>query len=197
MESPRTIRSHLCFDVMPEDMLEKSKVFVVMRNPKDTIVSYFHHERLLKLFDFTGDFAAYFDNFMNGHVAWGPYWEYTKEAWKRRNHPNMCVLFYEEMKRDLKSCIGKVADFLQIQLSKEEERQLEAHLSFSSMKVNSSVNLEAFRDVIFNDIEGGGFIRKGEVGDWKNYFTEDMNKRIDEAVAEHFDGLGLTFTYEL
>ena len=25
--------------------------------------------------------------------------------------------------------------------------------------------------------------RKGQIGDWKNYFTEEMSKKIDEIVA--------------
>ena len=197
MESPRTIRSHLCFDVMPPKMLDECKVFVVLRNPKDTIVSYYHHERLIKFFSYCGDFASYFDLFMDDLVAWSSYWTYNKEAWKLRDHPNVCLLFYEDMKRDLGGCIKKVAKFLQKEISNDRLKVLEDHLSFKSMKDNTTVNLENLREIGFNDIEDGRMMRKGEVGDWKNYFTDDMNMRIDEAVEKHFKGTGLEFTYEL
>lgn len=40
------------------------------------------------------------------------------------------------------------------------------------------------------------FIRKGEVGDWKNYFTEEQNKRLDSLYAEKMAGSGLEFEFE-
>lgn len=197
MPSPRTMRSHLCFDIMPKNMCNDAKVLVALRNPKDTIVSYYHHERLLKLFGFHGTFREYFDIFMDGLVAWGSYWQYTVDVWKRRNEPNVLIVFYEDMKRDLAGCIKKVAAFLQKEITDEQIKQLEEHLSFESMKGNPQVNLEGFREIGFNDIEDGRMIRKGQVGDWMNYFDDEMNRRVDEAVKEHFEGIGLSFTYEL
>ena len=40
------------------------------------------------------------------------------------------------------------------------------------------------------------FLRKGEVGDWKEYFTEEQNKYIDVKTKFYFDPIGLTFDYE-
>lgn len=34
------------------------------RNPKDVIVSYFHHHKLIKFHDFTGDIAGFAEYFM-------------------------------------------------------------------------------------------------------------------------------------
>ena len=181
---------------MPPNMTKDAKVLVALRNPKDTIVSYYHHERLIKLFSFCGSFREYFDIFMDGLVAWGSYWEYTKEVWKRRNDPNVLIVFYEDMKKDLVGCIKKVAKFLETDIAEEQVELLKQHLSFESMKDNPAVNLEHLRPFGYNDIEGGKFMRKGEVGDWKNYFDDDMNRCIEEAVKEHFEGLGLSFVYE-
>ena len=181
---------------MPPNMTKDAKVLVALRNPKDTIVSYYHHERLIKLFSFCGSFREYFDIFMDGLVAWGSYWEYTKEVWKRRNDPNVLIVFYEDMKKDLVGCIKKVAKFLETDIAEEQVELLKQHLSFESMKDNPAVNLEHLRPFGYNDIEGGKFMRKGEVGDWKNYFDDDMNRCIEKAVKEHFEGLGLSFVYE-
>ena len=41
------------------------------------------------------------------------------------------------------------------------------------------------------------FIRKGEAGDWKNYFTEEQNKAFDEQFAERMKGTGLNFEWEI
>ena len=42
----------------------------------------------------------------------------------------------------------------------------------------------------------GSFIRKGQVGDWKNYFTEEQNKRFDSLYAEKMAGSGLEFEFD-
>ena len=41
------------------------QVVYVARNPKDVIVSYFHHHRLFDLHDFTGSLEEFADYFMN------------------------------------------------------------------------------------------------------------------------------------
>ena len=39
------------------------------------------------------------------------------------------------------------------------------------------------------------FCRNGQAGDWKNYFTEDQNRRIDEEYAKRMSGSGLDFEF--
>ena len=45
--SPRVFNSHLRLDMLPRDLLT-GKVFFVARSVKDCVVSYYHHNRLLK-----------------------------------------------------------------------------------------------------------------------------------------------------
>ena len=93
MPSPRMFKSHLRFCLLPDDLFDTSKVVICLRNPKDTVVSYYHFERLFRFHGFTCEFATYFDLFMDGFVHYGSYFEYVKEAWAMRNHPNVCLLF--------------------------------------------------------------------------------------------------------
>eukprot|EP00794_Sanderia_malayensis_P006300 gene6300-7022_t len=200
MLSPRVIKTHLPFPLLPESILKDSKAVVCLRNPKDTVVSYYHHERMLNMHNYDGDFATYFDLFVDGLVLWGSYFDYALHLWEKRDHPNVCLLFYEDMKRDLESSVKKVAAFLhnnEQRLSDSQVAKLVDHLSFKSMKQNQTLNMENefIKKMSFTD-KGGSFVRKGEVGDWKNYFTDDMNKRMDEAIDKHFKGTGLEFIYE-
>ncbi|XP_065065255.1 sulfotransferase 1E1-like [Rhopilema esculentum] len=195
MDSPRVLKSHLPFCHFPDNLVDKSKVVTCLRNPKDTIVSFFHHEKLLHVHDYNGDFATYFELFMDNLVVFTPYFEYTIEAWKRRDHPNVCLLFYEELKADLAGNTRKVAKFLGKEITEEQVAVLVDHLSFKKMKENISVNHEDSQDRKIMNKEGS-FMRKGEVGDWKNYFTEEMNKRMDEAIEKYFKPVGLEFRYE-
>ena len=193
--SPRLIKSHLRLCLLPDDILEKSKVVVCLRNPKDTVVSYYHHEKLLKSHGYAGDFPTYFQLFMDNLVIYSSYFEYVKEAWQQRNHPNLCLLFFEDMKRDLAPSVKKVAKFLGKDVTDEMVTNLVDHLSFKRMKNNTAVNREEGKKIGFLSNEGH-FMRKGEAGDWKNYFTDEMNKRMDEAIEKHFKPIGLEFQYE-
>ena len=195
MPSPRFIKSHLRFCLLPDDLIEKSKVVICLRNPKDTVVSYYHHEKLIKIHSYSGDFPTYFDLFMDNLLFYTPYFAYVKEAWELRNHPNVCLLFFEDMKKDLATSVKKVARFLGKEVPEEKVKVLVDHLSFKKMKNNPAVNKEGAKAMNF--ICGdGNFMRKGEVGDWKNYFTDEMNKRMDEAIDKNFKPIGLEFQYE-
>ena len=191
MDSPRVLKSHLPFCHFPEDLVDKCRIVICLRNPKDTIVSFFHHEKLFQTHDYNGDFATYFELFMDNILLYTPYFEYIIEAWRRRNHPNVCLLFFEELKSDLAGNIRKVATFLGKEITEEQVGILVDHLSFRKMKQNKSVNFEGVQEKKI-----GSFIRKGEVGDWKNYFTEEMNKRMDEAIEKYLKPIGLEFRYE-
>ena len=195
MPSPRVIKSHLHLCLLPDGLLEKSKGVMCLRNPKDTIVSFYHHEKLVKGHGYTGDFPTYFGLFMDNLLFYSSYFEYVKEAWQRRHQPNVCLLFFEEMKKDLAPSIQKVAKFLGKDISDDMLGKLVDHLNFTKMKNNAAVNRE---DGVLNGFfnEGGHFMRKGEVGDWKNYFTDEMNKRMDEAIEKHFKPIGLKFQFE-
>ena len=195
MPSPRMFKSHMPFQLLPDDILDKSKAVLCIRNPKDTVVSYYHMEQVIKDHSYDGDFAAYFNLFMDGMVLYCPYFEYVVEAWKKRDHPNLCLLSYEDMKKDQASSVRKVAKFLGKDLSDNQIESLVEHLSFKKMKENSSVNGAVWQNTLFT--EKGGFVRKGQVGDWKNYFTEEMNVRMDKAIEKYFKPIGLEFIYEL
>ena len=195
MPSPRFIKSHLRFCLLPDDLIEKSKVVICLRNPKDTVVSYYHHMKLSRAHGYKGDFATYFGLFMDNLVMCSPYFEKVKEAWELRNHPNVCLLFFEDMKKDLATSVRKVARFLGKEVPEEKVEALVDHLSFKKMKNNSAVNKEEAKALNFFSADGD-FMRKGEVGDWKNYFTDEMNKRMDEAIVKNFKPIGLEFQYE-
>ena len=41
--------------------------------------------------------------------------------------------------------------------------------------------------------DGPNFLRKGEVGDWKNFFTPEQSERFDKELLAKLDGTGLEF----
>ena len=46
---------------------------------------------------------------------------------------------------------------------------------------------------VSNEQEGLPFLRKGMVGDWKNYFTPELNEVFKSEVMAKLEGIGLEF----
>ena len=191
--SPRLILSHLPFALLPDDLSSKCKVIICLRNPKDTLVSKYHFEKLMKMYGFVGDLETYFDLFMDDCTVYGSYFEYVKESWGNRHRDNVCLLFFEDMKKNLGGTLRKVAKFLGKDFTDEQIEQSVEFLSFKKMKERGAADgMQALK----KEDSNGHFMRKGESGDWKESFTDKMTVRMDEAIAKHLTPVGLEFQYE-
>ena len=49
---------------------------------------------------------------MQGLAVPGNYWNILESGWSRKLHPNLLFFWYEEMKKDQKLIITKIADHL-------------------------------------------------------------------------------------
>ena len=64
LPSPRVVKSHLPFYLLHPELLYTSKVVYVARNPKDVMVSYYFHHKLIKWPGFTGNMEEFVEYFM-------------------------------------------------------------------------------------------------------------------------------------
>lgn len=101
--------------------------------------------------------------------------------------------------QDQEAAIRKTAAFLGKTLTETEVSKLANHLSFSSMRKNPSVNLEPIMEKKngpdFLQATELRFLRKGEVGDWKNHMTPEMATRFDAWIEENLRGTGLSLNW--
>ena len=92
----------------------------------------------------------------------------------------------------------QVSKFLDKSYSDDQIDSLVEHLSFSNMRTNPAINLEPILQQMYNttdraDTEDNKFIRKGQVGDWRNYMTAEFTKQFDELNKEYWTNIGLEF----
>jgi hypothetical protein len=59
-----------------------------------------------------------------------------QSAWKRKDHQNLKILWYEDMKKDITGTIKDLCDFLGYPLSPDVILSLSNHVSFDSMRNN-------------------------------------------------------------
>ena len=136
----RLIKSHLPLHLLPPDLLSKCKVVYVARNPKDVVVSYYHHHKLTKSVEKDLQFPDFVKFFMSELLVQDPYMAHVKEAVSMMNNPNMKFLWYEDMKRDLPAAIRDVASFLNKDLKDSDIAALADYLDVKNMKQNPAVN---------------------------------------------------------
>ncbi|XP_046448183.1 sulfotransferase 1E1-like [Daphnia pulex] len=196
MSSPRIFKSHMPFYLLHPKLLDTSKVVYVARNPKDAIVSFYHHHKLIKFHDYQGTLEEFAQYFMDDEILYSPFFPHMLDAWSKRNHPNMHFMFFEDMKKDLRGEIVKVATFLNQSPTDEQLDKITEHLRFDNFEKNESVNNEAGKKQGWMNPDGK-FIRKGKTGDWKNHFSPELNSRIDEWIEKNLAGSDLKFVTEL
>ena len=191
MPSPRFFKSHLPYQLMPgggDPANTKAKYIYVIRNPKDAAVSGFNHAKKMAMLTMQTDFTwdKQFNLFLNGSLAYGPFYDHFLGWWAHRDAPNILILTYEQMKRNPRTAVTSIASFLGYSLTDEVIDKIVIDTSFDKMKDNKSANKSSVDPT---------FMRKGIIGDWKNAFPPEHSAMIDALVEEKFAGSGLVFDY--
>ena len=190
-QSPRIIKTHLPFTMLPDQIRTRQKtpkIINVSRNSRDVCVSLYHHWKLLE--GFSGGFDMWSQMFLEGYSGYySPFWKHM-ESYYQSKYENIIFLKYEDMKEDLNSKINVVSKFIGFKTYSEEEKtQLEQHLSVKNFKSCATLNkaklIEHMENIGSSKPEGSvGFVRKGIVGDWVNYFSDDMAAKFAEKDVE-------------
>ncbi|XP_053315650.1 sulfotransferase 6B1-like [Spea bombifrons] len=169
--SPRVLATHLYYDNIPQTFLDKkTKMLVMFRNPKDTAVSLYHFYNNNPMLPSYSSWDAFFPDFINGNVCFGSYFDQAVTWNKHIDDSGVLLMTFEEMKQDLESSVKKIAEFFGFTLTEEQVKSIANKGTFKNMKEKSKETHGDFGQVVF---------RKGDVGDWKNYFTEDQNQEMD------------------
>ncbi|MCL7033551.1 hypothetical protein MKW94_017635 [Papaver nudicaule] len=176
----------------------KCKLIYICRDPKDTVISYWHFMAKLGPKNLeTSSLEEFFEKFCEGVVGNGPFWDHVLGYWKMSLQFPQKVLFlrYEELKREPNHHLIKLAQFLGYPFSAEEENEgvVEEILKLCSFDhlSNLEVNRNGKMAVRKAEIECSAFFRRGEVGDHVNYITPAMVERMDKITQEKFLDYGL------
>ena len=142
----------------------------------------------------TGSFEKYTKLFKMGIGPYQPTLKHILTAWESRDHPNMLFTMFEEMKIDLDSVIEKLSTFLGKELTLEQKSKIFSLVEIDVLRKNSFVNKT--QEINLAPKPGQDFIRKGIIGDWKNFFTQEMNREWDPWIEENLKGTSLKMIFE-
>lgn len=166
----------------------RPKVISIFRNPRDVLVSFYHHCKTVKHYDIEFSFDEFFDTFVAGKVPCGPIWLMFNEMYKYHceNPRSSLMILYEDMKRDLTKQIKRICCFLEKPEPATDDQwyQLLDHLSVERMRQNRTINRHDWTQLGLINPNGFEFVRKGQVNDWKNFFSEQQSILFDQEITD-------------
>ncbi|TSL75250.1 Sulfotransferase 1 family member D1 [Bagarius yarrelli] len=187
VQPPRFMKTHLPIQLVPEGFWKnKCKIIYVARNAKDNLVSYFHFDQMDLTQPEPGPWDEYVQKFMKGK-SW---YDHVKGYWKEKEKRNILYLFYEDMKEN--PIIVKIMQYLDLSRSDDIIDKIVELTSFNVMKDNPMANYSFVPKAVF-DQSISKFLRKGEVGDWINYFTPAQSQIFDEDYARQMADVDIPF----
>ncbi|XP_061712611.1 luciferin sulfotransferase-like [Cydia pomonella] len=186
--SPRFIKTHVPFSLLPSNLLDTTKVVYIARDPRDVAVS---HYQFAKKLHYTAELKSFWNLFFNDMMVYSPTLAHLREAWDLRHHPNMMFIFYEDMLKDIQLSVKRVADFLDKKLTDEQIVKLSEHLNIKNFRKNESVNPTWMNKS--GDPNAENFVRKGESGAWRDQVDEEMAAQAERWMRDNLAGSDLRF----
>ncbi|CAN7988224.1 unnamed protein product [Ixodes hexagonus] len=174
---PRIVYTHLPLSLLP--FSPSAKYIYVARNPKDCCVSFYHHTKNISAYGFQdGTFDEFFEIFVDGLTDFGNYYESVRSWYAKRDEPNVLLLTYESLHADIRGSVLKIAGFvdqaLAVELARDEDK-MQAVLEKSNVdRMKNEFPIQ--------------FVRKGVVGDWKNYFSAEQSRKLEARFFREMEG---------
>lgn len=150
------------------------KYVVVARHPDEAIVSFkiFIDQHTDAFFDLwqlpraaltRPTFEAFYREVMEPRQMQGMFHGFVAGWWPLRHEPNVMLVHYSDMKRDLPGVSRKIASFLGIEPSDAQWAKIERHTTFAWMKEHET-KFESVTPCPVPPLEHGSMVRKGKLG---------------------------------
>jgi len=179
MQRPGAIKTHVVFNLLPYH--PSAKYICVILNPKDVCVS-FH--RFVNSIEGSAlnhiPFDTLFDRFLSGMIFHVDYFDHLLSCWSHKNDANVLLILYEDMKKDIRSVINRVATFLDIEINEKLLERIVTVSSFDYLK-QTGYNEKIARA---HTVATFKFLRKGIVGDWRTVLSNEQSRRLDARFRE-------------
>jgi aryl sulfotransferase len=195
----RIVKTHLPLNALT--FSPKAKYVYIGRDGRDVVWSFYNHHVSAnelwydKLNNTPGrvgppierpdpDIRRYFLTWLenDGAPLWS-FWENIATWWGARDLPNVRLIHFNDLKRDLEGEMRKLAAFLECDVPEDRWPQIVEHCSFEWMKAHAET-VTPLGGALW---EGGAdtFIHKGVNGRWRDVLTpEDVAAYEQRAQAE-------------
>ena len=195
----RFLKTHLPLDALAYS--PRAKYLYVARDARDVVWSMYNHHANARpawydaLNNTPGrvgppiepppdDVRQYWRDWMDrdGHPFW-PFWDSVRSWWQARHLPNLLLVHFNDLKRDLDGQMRRIAAFLEIDVDPTRWDSIVEYCTFDWMKAHAQVTAPMGGAMW----EGGGatFINRGTNGRWRDLLSEaEIAEYEQRAIAE-------------
>ena len=187
----RVIKTHFESDFVPYN--STSKYLIVLRNPVETLVSgyYFAHDNIgTNKIEYTVE--EWLNLAQTPDYPFDSWASHTASYWHWKNRPNVLILTYGNMKRDLKKAVTQVASFLEVKLCESQLATIVYKSSYSYMKQHTTKFSPPFYFIGFKP----EIVRKGETGKSEEILTPSQQATYIEFCKKELQRLQVVFPWE-
>ena len=131
-------------------------------------------------FQFTGTWDDFFEHVKAGKLLYGDHYEWVQDWRAKSDTENVLFVKYEDMKEDVMPQIKRIAEFLGLPVSESLRSKITDDVNFRQMKISATP---------IHTKWAGEFVRKGQSGTWRNYFTVKQNEWFDAKYKQLYDSL--------
>ncbi|PCI27448.1 MAG: sulfotransferase [SAR324 cluster bacterium] len=176
---PRLFKSHMFWEQIPKG----GKYIYVIRDPKDTLVSKYHFE---EGWWFEKGSISIEEYAKDSFIPDNAYWLHLLSWWQQLHNPNVLILCFEDLKKDLSKYIPLIAHFINCELDQELQDIVLRQSSFEFMKKHEHKFDEHItrgkREKVMGLPSNADVskIRKGDVGDAYLELPDSVHELLDK-----------------
>lgn len=194
----RFLKTHLPVDALV--FSQQAKYIYIARDGRDVVWSlYNHHANANQLWydalnDAPGrvgppitpppqDIRQYWlDWFQGDGYPFWPFWENVRSWWAIRTLPNVLLVHFESLKRDMPGEMERIANFLDISIDSARWPSIIEYCSFDWMKKHATKSVPL--GGAFWDAGADVFIHKGVNGRWKDVLTTEQSREYEDKARQ-------------
>jgi hypothetical protein len=191
-ERKRVIKTHFNWDLIPYS--PEARYIAVIRDPKDVFVSSYFFLRDGLYGAAMPKVDTWYRLFLSKHFMMTGSWAPNAAGyWAVRHRPNVLVLSFKAMKRDLRVAVKQVARFLEINAS---DTLIDDVIRLSSFEYMKSIDHKFHMGKLIPWQDAGSMIRKGRQGGSSELLTPARQREIDAHCKAELLSLGSDFPYD-
>jgi hypothetical protein len=191
-ERKRVIKTHFNWELLPYS--DEARYIAVIRDPKDIFVSNYFFIKDSVYGNAMPTVETWFNLFLSDKFLVGGSWAVnTAGYWAQRGRPNVLIVSFKSMKRDLRATVRAVAAFLEIRVSDDVIDEVCRRSSFEYMK---GIDHKFWMGKVVAWRPAGAMIRKGAQGGSAELLSSRQQRAADAYFTSELKRLGSDFPYE-
>ncbi|KAK3599131.1 hypothetical protein CHS0354_016394 [Potamilus streckersoni] len=193
----RIFQSHLRFNQLPDSFLKRNgKIIYILRNPKDVSVSLYSFVQKEGRIKYAGTWGEFFKVFIKGNVAYSSWFDHVL-SWEREMEKGRHLIHfvsYEDLQEDAERELGHISKFLSLNHPNSFLQSVDESSTFTKMR-NQKYLYHPFPAEVMDEIYVEFLFRRGILGDWRRWYSEEQSQHLDDAYMAGMSGSKVMFCY--